>query len=129
MSILDTKPAARGVCVKQLILAILALSIAAFAPVSSHQCREVREEVMRPVRNVLSFLKMTPDLDSLSGPGCLYILQQLKAVPQGAEMIRQLGTQKAENASSRCLYQINSIHYQCTEPKIGEARCLPQNYS
>jgi hypothetical protein len=110
---------------KQLVLAVFALSVAAFAPVSTHHCQQVHRQVMQPVKNVLAFLKVKPDLDSLSGPGCLYILQQFNHVPEGAELLRRLATQRVENASSRCLYPMNSVRYDCTDSR----HCLPQAYS
>jgi hypothetical protein len=115
--------------VKQLVLAVMALSIAAFAPVGSHQCREVHDQVMQPIHNVASLLNMNPDFDTLSGGGCLYILQQLKTLPAGADLIRQVAAQGVEKPVSRCVYPINSVQYICNDPKTGEARCLPQAYT
>jgi hypothetical protein len=118
-----------GVRVKQLVLAGMALSIAAFAPVSSNQCREMHDQVMQPVHNLIAYLSSNPDLDALSGPGCLYVLQQLKTVPQGSEIVRQMASRDVENTSSRCLYPVNSVQYVCTESSAGEPRCLPQSYT
>jgi hypothetical protein len=115
--------------VKQLILPILALSIAAFAPVGSRQCGEMHEQVMAPISNVVSFLKMNPDMDIMSTSGCLYVLGQLKQLPAGSQLMRELGARAVENTQSRCVTVVSSIHYPCTEPKTGEARCLPQAYS
>ena len=111
-------------------LTSLALSIAAFAPVNSHQCEAVNDSVLQPGRNILTFLNMNPDIDMLSGPGCIYILNQFKNLPSGAELVRQMAGQRVEHTSSRCLYPINSVQYLCDETALGESpRCLPQAYT
>lgn len=113
-----------------MVLAGMALSIAAFSPVGSHQCEAVRDNVLRPVRNVTAFLRMDPDLESLSGPGCWYILQQFKRLPSGAELVRQIASQRVEHTSSRCVTPINSVHYLCSDPAPGESPvCAPQTFS
>jgi hypothetical protein len=117
-----------GFSVKLLVSALLgffALSIAAFAPVSSNQCRAMHDQVMQPLRNVIELLQANPDLNSLSAPqGCYAILQQFKTLPQGAEIIRQIATRDVENTSSKCLYPVTSVQYEC-----AEGRCLPQAFS
>jgi hypothetical protein len=115
--------------VKQLALAALALSIAAFAPSSSHPCRDLRAQVAQPVQDVAAYLETRPSLDSLSGPGCVFILQSLKLLPSGAQVARELGSIGVENTRSRCTTSVNSIRYSCTDPEAGPVLCLPQSYS
>jgi hypothetical protein len=115
---------------QQIAWVAVGLSIVAFTPVSSQQCDQVRSSALQPLLNVTSYLKMNPDMESLSGPGCLYILQQMRKMPHGADLLRQVATQRVENTSSRCLYGVNSIKYVCNDPKLGEAAaCAPQTYT
>ncbi|MGK5081930.1 hypothetical protein WDW37_01400 [Bdellovibrionota bacterium FG-1] len=114
---------------QQIVLAALALSITAFAPMSSHQCAEFSESVLEPLDAVSTFLNRSPSLDTLVQSGCLMIAQQFQSLPQGAELVRQLASQRIENTSSRCLYPINSIQYKCEGPQGETPRCTPQTYS
>lgn len=116
-----------GVLVKQLLLATVALSIAAFAPVSPHQCRTLRDEVSRPVQQVQDYLQMHPDLEALSGPGCLYILQRTQNISQTADTLRQLATRSVDNITHRCAVSINSLRYHCDS--LSSGHCLPETYT
>jgi hypothetical protein len=115
-----------GVLLKQLVLAAVALSIAAFAPVNPHQCRTLREEVVRPVQQVKNYFEMQPDLEALAGPGCLYILRQTQGLAQTAETLRQLATRSVDNVTHRCADSVNSLRYRCDS---ADGRCLPESYT
>jgi hypothetical protein len=115
--------------VKQLVLATLALSIAAFAPVSSHLCRDTQEQVIQPIQDVIAYLETRPSMEALAGPGCVSILETLKRLPSGARAMRALGAHGVENTRSLCTTSVNSIRYPCTIPALGTARCLPEAYS
>lgn len=114
---------------KQLVLAGTALSIAAFAPVGSNPCREVREQVMQPMHDVAEYLRTNRSVETLSSTGCLYILSNLERLPFGAQLIRDLGARGLENTQNRCTTTVNSIRYPCSEPSMGQPRCLPEAYS
>ena len=119
-----------GCVKKQITWAAVVLSVAALGPVHSHQCEEVRDAVMSPLKNVAGYLAQAHDLDSLSGPGCQYVLGQLKQLPSGSDLIRQVATQRVENTERRCLFSVNSIEYDFEQPAIGQdPRFTPQSYS
>jgi hypothetical protein len=113
-----------------LILAALAISIAGFTPVGSHQCGELRESTLKPLDDVREFLKTAPSAELLSGPGCNYVLKRMQELPRGAELVRLMAMRNVENSSVSCLDRMNSIHYVCGDAVVGDgSRCLPQTYS
>ena len=114
---------------KQLVVALLALSIVAFAPVGGNPCRETREQVLQPMRNAASYLATHPTAENLATTGCVYLLNELRNLPAGARKLRELGTLGVDNTQSRCNTSVNSIRYVCTESQYGTPRCLPEAYA
>lgn len=118
---------------KKRLLAVLAistgLSFAAFAPVSTHPCRQIHEQVTQPLREVSIFLASKPGADTLAGPGCVFLLSELRRMPVGARLIRKLGAHGLPKAFHRCATRIASVHYPCVDSKFGPTRCLPEAYA
>ncbi len=108
-----------------LVLALIALSVLAFTPSHTRDCDSLNDDLLFPIHHVLDFLKLKPEFSALKGPGCLYILRQMSAVPHAAELLRQQTRETFPNASDSCLFPVSSIQYVCGEG----ARCLPQSYS
>lgn len=118
---------------RKLALAVVALSLVALAPISSNPCREVREQVFEPLRDVAELVAGEPDFADLSNRGCLYILGRFRDIPAGAQLLRELGARGVEGVRSRCTTAVNSVHYRCSQEAGASggralSYCLPQAY-
>ena len=82
-----------------------------------------------PLHRAASFLRKHPSLDSLSGPGCLYLLNQLKNLPESAQLLREVAMAPAQEIQVRCTDWMHLARYQCPKAGLEESwRCIPQNH-
>ncbi len=74
-------------------------------------CKEVHQEVLTPIDNVLSYLEKNPSGDELAKSGCASLLQTLELIPDSVEKVREIADRRYSVTNRRCVSSYPSMHY------------------
>ncbi len=74
-------------------------------------CKEVHQEVLTPIDNVLAYLEKNPSGEELAKSGCGYLLPQLELIPDSGEKVREIADSRYSVTNRRCVNSYPSMNY------------------
>ena len=112
-----------------MVFCALILGGTSLAPAPHSLCNQVVSKGLRPLHRTAAYLRRRPDLDALSGPGCQYILNQLRALPEISHLLRALTLAPVSGSQLQCAEWMQIAEYRCPKPEPGRAwKCIPQSH-